>query len=50
MKEQMENEWRRKDKLNKIGKTLDKIFMAQRAKGRMALDHWNGWLKDIKSG
>jgi hypothetical protein len=38
-----------KDKSNKIIKNLDKIFMAQRAKGRMALDNWNGWMKQEKS-
>jgi len=44
-----EQKFKDKDNSNKIGKALEKLFMAQRAKGRMALDHWNAWLQNMKS-
>ena len=38
-----------KNKLYIYSKVLDKIFIAQRSKGRMSLDWWNSWVLRSKS-
>ena len=38
-----------RNKLLVIAKVLDKMFMAQRSKGRMSLDWWYSWILRCKT-
>lgn len=49
LKDEMQIDTANRENQQRKAKQLDKIFMAQRSKGRMALDHWNAWLKGKKN-